>query len=70
MKAVQISTIPDAEMDKMRLAADLALRGITFPRCTQVQRPVVPLHTPDQGLWGRVNRKDTELEATVKRGAL
>ncbi len=63
----QISTISDEEMNSMREAADLALRGITFPRCTQVQRPSAAPATPEQGFWGRVNGQETDLDATLKR---
>ena len=66
MKA-QISTIPDSEMDARALAADLAWRGIRFPRCTQQDsRPTVPVaFFVDQGYWGVKNGFETELEKTL-----
>ena len=70
MSNLQISTISDDEMNAMREAADKALRGITFPRCTQQDsRPKAPiLPTTDQGYWGRKNGQETELEATLRKG--
>ena len=72
MTRLQISTIDDEEMNAMREAADKALRGISFPRCTQQDaRPKTPiLPTTDQGYWGRKNGQETELEAAMKRPVL
>ena len=59
--------IPDDQLLAMQQAADLAWRGIRFPRCTQQDsRPTAPVGPfVDQGYWGVKNGFETELEKTL-----
>jgi len=58
--------IPDKELEAMRLAADLSWRGISYPAYSQVTRAEAVPKSADQGIWGRVNGAETELEASLR----